>query len=420
MNRIGEKKGKARTVGWLLMAIMMMSASAWGQGFGYRFEESRKKITIPFEMVNNLIVVPVSMNGLEMKFIVDTGVRYTILVDKVYSDIVQLEYHRKVNLLGADRNQVMSAFVAPNVSIAISELFNPHETLLVLEEDFLQFKEMFGADIQGIIGFELFRHFVVKVDYGRQVLTLYRHDAFDAPRRGYRAFPIELYQSKPYLTTYLQVEGEDAPTAVHLLMDTGASFDLLINAASRADLHLPERTINGDLGRGLGGHLEGRIGRAAALDFDERLGFEEVVTFYQSDSQYMNLPEMQRRNGILGAGVLRRFTVIYDYRNTRVYLRRGQQYRDPFKFNMSGIVLAPSDEQQDYYLIDEVVADSPADVAGLMPGDAIVAVNGLQRESLTRSYLKQKFKSRAGSRIRIKVMRNGEPIVVKFRLKELI
>lgn len=420
MNQIRARRGKARTVGWGVLLLMLWSMTAVGQGFGYRFEASRKQITIPFELVNNLIVVPVSMNGLELKFIVDTGVRYTILVDKVYSDLVQLEYHRKINLMGADRSQVMSAFVAPNVSMAISELFNPHETLLVLEEDFLQFKEMFGADIQGIIGYELFRHFVVKVDYGRQVLTLYRHDAFDEPRRGYATYPIELHESKPYITTQLRVAGEDAPTTVTLLLDSGASFDLLVNTASRPDLHFPARTINGDLGRGLGGHLEGRIGRAASLSLGDEMAFEEVIAFYQADSQYQNLPEMQRRNGIIGAGILRRFTVIYDYRNGQLHLRKGQAYNEPFVFNRSGIVLASSEENQAYYLVDEIVPGSPADEAGLQPGDAIVAVNGMYGESLTRTYLKAKFKARNGTRIRAKVMRNGEPMAVKFRLRDLI
>lgn len=421
MNRVTEKRGKARTVGWLLLALLWLSVTTvQGQGLGYQFEASRHKITIPFELINNLIVVPVSMNGLEMKFIVDTGVRYTILVDKVYSDLVQIEYHRKINLMGADRSQVMSAFIAPNVNMTISELFNPHETLLVLEEDFLQFKEMFGADVQGIIGYELFRHFVVKVDYGRQVLTLYRHDAFDAPRRGYETFPIELHQSKPYLTTTVRIAGDSEPVPVTLLMDTGASFDLLLNAASSPDLHLPTRTINGDLGRGLGGHLEGRIGRAAAFALSERLAFEEVITFYQSDSQHTHLPEIQHRNGIIGAGILRRFTVIYDYRHERIHVRRGAQFHTPFKFNNSGVVLVPSDNEQPYFLIEDIVPHSPAAEAGLQAGDAIVALNGLPVEHLSRTYLKDQFKSRAGRRIRLKVMRDGEAHTVKFRLRELI
>ena len=46
------------------------------QNLGFSLPEGKRRIQIPFEIHNNLIVVPVVLNhALPLKFIVDTGVR---------------------------------------------------------------------------------------------------------------------------------------------------------------------------------------------------------------------------------------------------------------------------------------------------------------------------------------------------------
>ncbi|MBA4057965.1 MAG: peptide-binding protein, partial [Marivirga sp.] len=54
-----------------------------GQNLGFSLADGKKKVQIPIEIINNLIVIPVVLNdALPLKFILDTGVRTTILTQK--------------------------------------------------------------------------------------------------------------------------------------------------------------------------------------------------------------------------------------------------------------------------------------------------------------------------------------------------
>jgi len=391
----------------------------FGQNFGYKFPEYKRKVTIPFELRNNHIIIPLKVNGLDLKFILDTGVRYTILVDRVYSDFLRVEYVRRVELVGADRTQKMGAFVAPGIQVNINNIINDSETLLVLEEDFLQFEKIFGTDVQGIIGYELFKNFVIKIDYDNEVINIYKPEKFRKPKkRQYNAYPLLFKFAKPYIETTIRLENQDT---VHgrLLLDTGASFDLLLDINASPKIQYPEKTINGDLGRGLGGMVEGLIGRVNKLDVLP-YEFDGVITFFQEDSIFSDLSELTNRVGIIGGGILSRYKVIFDYPNQIMYLRKSKRFKDPFNFNMSGIVLEDGNNIAPYFVVLEVIKNSPASEAGIKAGDKITRLNGSHGKYLTRIYIQNEFKSKAGKRIKLRIIRNGIVMKKRFLLRELI
>src|SRR6187397_2842805 len=82
-----------------LGALSFMSLQ--GQNLGFQLASGKKKVRIPIEINNNLIVVPVVLNdALPLKFILDTGVRTTILTQKTFTDILHLSYARKYTISG--------------------------------------------------------------------------------------------------------------------------------------------------------------------------------------------------------------------------------------------------------------------------------------------------------------------------------
>ncbi|MFN2216782.1 MAG: peptide-binding protein, partial [Anaerolineales bacterium] len=77
----------------ILAGICLIPQLSGAQILGFKIEGDRKKIKIPFELYNNLIVIPVVVNDrLPLRFVLDTGVRTTILTEKVYSQLLDLEY----------------------------------------------------------------------------------------------------------------------------------------------------------------------------------------------------------------------------------------------------------------------------------------------------------------------------------------
>jgi len=60
------------------------------------------KVIIPFEIYNNLIIIDVLLNkSLPLKFVLDTGVRTTVLTEKSLTDVLNLKYNRKKTIPGA-------------------------------------------------------------------------------------------------------------------------------------------------------------------------------------------------------------------------------------------------------------------------------------------------------------------------------
>ncbi len=46
---------------------------------GFQFEKEVNKVSVPFKLINNLVFVPIKVNGVELNFLLDSGVEETIL-----------------------------------------------------------------------------------------------------------------------------------------------------------------------------------------------------------------------------------------------------------------------------------------------------------------------------------------------------
>lgn len=63
--------------------LLVITTICFSQHSGFRVENGKKKVTIPVEIMNNMVVIPVVLNNqAPLKFILDTGVRTTVLTQK--------------------------------------------------------------------------------------------------------------------------------------------------------------------------------------------------------------------------------------------------------------------------------------------------------------------------------------------------
>jgi hypothetical protein len=85
--------------GLLLVFLCCSVIHAKAQNLGFSLANGQRRVQIPFEIYNNLIVVPVVLNdALPLKFILDTGVRTAILTQKTFTDILNIPYSRKYSI----------------------------------------------------------------------------------------------------------------------------------------------------------------------------------------------------------------------------------------------------------------------------------------------------------------------------------
>ncbi|WPP53440.1 aspartyl protease family protein [Catalinimonas niigatensis] len=420
------KKLTARYVLLLLFTLGgVVSHAAWAQ-FVYRgfqiMNKRMKRVEIPFEMHSNLIVVPIKVNDgeQELKFILDTGVRTAILTNDIYVEGIPSPNDRVIHLMGAGKEGQVSAFVSNNISFALPEGVEAEgNAMLVLQEDYLQLDNHLGVRIHGILGYEIFSRFVVEVDYINQKLILHRPEHFK-PRRSYREIPMTIEDTKPYIT-HVQLKVNDSTyVPIKLMVDTGASHSLLLDMGSHEQIKLPEKTLSGYLGRGLSGEIYGYMGRIEALRID-KYELEGIITSFPEDSS-MVLPAQARtqHQGNIGGSVLKRFRVVFDYANEKMYLRKNRLFRKDFEYNMSGMELIATGPLLSLLYVAKITDDTPADRADLREGDMIISVNGRRPPELNLGVYSSLVNKRPGKRIRLKILRNGKTLKKSFRLERVL
>ena len=383
------------------------------------FLNGETHVDIPFDYENNFIVIKLMFNDIfPLKFIFDTGAENTILTKREITDLFQIDYQRRFNIYGADLSQNLYAYLVRGISFRIGDLRASQRSILVLEEDYFQFDEFSGIDIHGILGADFFRRFIVRINYYKQVITLYDPSTFQLPKGRFTEVPLEMHRSKPYLLTSVRLNN-DTTIQTKLLMDTGASIALLLYSDTHPQLKVPEKVIRSVLGRGLGGIIYGYLGRVRMLSFSEH-AFNEVLTNFQElpiveDSTYMN-----NRNGIIGNQLLDRFNLIIDYVHNRVFLQPNQYYKNKFEFDRSGLFITASGPSLSKFIVFDIVPSSPSDKAGIVSGDEIKSVNGVPATFFKLQDLMYKFRGRLGKRVRLVIVRNGEKIKKEFKLEDII
>ncbi|MEM6963175.1 MAG: aspartyl protease family protein [Bacteroidota bacterium] len=404
---------------YLLFFFLLSHALVRAQSFGFVLDEDKKEVEIPFEIYNNFMVVKVVINkSFPLKFIFDTGAEHTILNKSILVGPLGLNYDRTIKILGADLNTPIMAFVSTKVHIKVGNAKAPTQDILVLANDYFKIDEYVGMEVHGIVGADLFRNLVIRIDYRRNLIHLQRAKDFKPPRKKkWKKVNATIERNKPYL--FSQAKINDKMVDAKLLIDTGASLSLLLHTNTSPDIQLPETYIRGSIGKGLGGFLEGFLGRLRRLEFGD-FYFNNVITNYQDISDSLTMKSISYRNGIFGSALLQRFDIIINYPEEKIYMQPHRRYNKDFKYDKSGLELIVTGKKLRTITIYNVIEQSPGSEVGLQKGDEIISVNGLSARLLGLKGLSKRFTKKAGKRIKIKIKRNGEKMTFIFKLRDLI
>lgn len=377
------------------------------------------RIDIPFDYENNFIVVNVLLNNVfPLRFIFDTGAEHTILTQREITDLLQVNYSRKIPLLGADLSEQLYAYVAHGVSLNINGALASNRTILVLEDDYINFQEFAGINVNGIIGSDIFRRFVVRINYKQRIISLFNPASFKTPGKNFTAIPLLIDKFKPHITSSTAII-PDKPMPLKLLIDTGASLALLLYTNTNHNLSLPPLYVKSRLGMGIGGFIEGFLGRISSLDL-ANLSIPNVIANFQDIPPHADSLWIQNRNGIIGNQILSRFHIIIDYPNELLYLQPNSRLQKVFLSEKSGLTITASGKKLDVFTVHDIIPNSPADIAGIKTGDVIAAVNGSAAAFHSLEQITNKFYRKAGKKINLVIIRNGSKMKTSFLLREML
>jgi hypothetical protein len=395
--------------------------SVWAQTLGFSITGGRSKVQIPIEVYNNLAVVPIILNGkIPLKFILDTGVRNSILTEKSYTDILNLRYTRKYSIGGIGGEKYVEAYITNNVSFDMPGVHGEGHSLLVLDKDYLELRNYLGTDVHGVLGYELFSRFIVQIDYERKILTIMLPEKF-RKKRKFKELPITVEDTKPYLHATVQIR-DTTRIPVKLLVDSGASHGLILESDSTQHIIAPPSNVKSIIGRGLGGVIMGKIARIQSIEVNE-FGINNVIANFPDEDSYNDTLKMSRvvkRNGAIGGEILTRFSVIFDFPHEKLYLRKGPSFNKKFYYNLSGITVKAKGARLKKYEVTDVRENSAGAKAGILVGDNILSVNGIPSNTLNLSNLNAIFNERPKKRLRLEIERGAQVMKIEFRLADQI
>jgi thiol-disulfide isomerase/thioredoxin len=385
-------------------AIFMMPAAAPKD---FAIAGGRTSTSVPFTLANGHIYLQVKLDGKgPFLFLCDTG----------GANIVTPEVAKTLGLASAGTIQGRGVGEkSEDVALTKVGKLEVGEASLA-DQVFAVFPlaglaEAEGVAAQGLIGYEVFKRFVVEIDYEHGRLTLVTPDAFTY-KGGGTAVAFKFNGRIP------QVEGEIDGLPGKFDIDTGSRASLTILAPFAAKHNLKERygaKIEAVTGWGVGGSTRGLITRAGVL----KLGGVDVrgpVTELSLQTKGAFIDPYVAGN--VGAGVLQRFNLVFDYGRGRIIFEPNANNARPDLYDRSGMWLNFS---KGAFQVIDVVAGGPAAEEGLKKGDEILSIEGTPAGRLALAAARLMLKAPpAGTRVWLRVRSGGAERDVTITLRDLI
>ncbi|WP_158546148.1 aspartyl protease family protein [Adhaeribacter pallidiroseus] len=370
-------------------------------------------------MHRNLIVVPVYINQKgPFNFILDTGVGVTLITDPALKDSLQLKNGVNISVAGMGSEADLKAFIASGISMKLGQTTANLLQVAVLSEDVFNLSSYVGVPIYGILGYQFFSSFVVQIKYSEMRILAQNFADFKYRRNYGPSLPITIEGQKPYLTTVAQMQ-DDRKVQVKLIIDTGAGHALSLEQESNAAIKVPSPSITAQLGKGLSGTINGQLGRIKSFSL-HHYSLQNVLTSYPNYQDVGAKVFLVPRNGNIGNELLKRFDVVFDYKRRTMYMKPNRNFRDPFEHDMCGLDVIASGKDYQRYIVNFVEPDSPAEEAGIMPGDELVSVNMNEASAMTITKLDRLFHLKPGYNILLGLKRGDQRIYTVITLKRKI
>lgn len=433
-----------------LMLVIVCSYSIHGQG-GFNLPRMDYD-KIKFRLINNLIILPVEINGVELSFILDTGVSKPILFNITNTDSLQIKNVETIYLRGlGEGSQPIEALRSRSNFFKIGNALNINQDIYVVFDGSMNFSNRLGVNVHGIIGYDVFENFVVEINYITKVLKLHKPEEYKAKRcKKCEVFDLSFFNNKPYIESEVKIDSTFITTK--LLIDTGSSDALwLFEDPSLGLIPYNQLFFDDFLGKGLSGNVYGKRSKVKSFKL-KSFELDNVNAAFPDSSSLGRARHITNRNGSVSGEILKRFNIVFDYKNSKITLKKNSNFRTPFYYNRSGIILEQTGtrvvkEKEDRgrvgygnkganstqielqthyqyslkpsYSIVELRSGSPAEKVGLKVGDVILSVNGKQSYEISLQRIMEYFKNDIGKLIRLKVDRNGETMAFEFRLEDV-
>lgn len=432
--------------------IFLLTIPCYSQG-SMALLKGQKKQKLSFELINNLIIIPVTLNGKELSFILDSGARKTILFGSSKSDSLVLNNKMKIKIRGLGGGEYVNAIVSRDNRIQLENIYGYNQTIYVILNDKFDLTLKMGKPIHGIIGYEMLKNFIISINYKSRKLVFYNPLKYVPPKsEKYQKFALDFHNNKPFINAEAYLS-DSLSYKMKFLLDTGCGDALWFFENKSTNLIPQGKFFKDYLGEGLSGSIEGKRTKIKSFKLG-RFTFNNITTAFIDSVSTSYARYFKERDGSIGSRFLERFHVVLDYPHKSIYLKKAKSFNSDFRYNRAGLEIAyhkdakviqvekrymqkikVSERENGRYNdlfeisyqyklkrlfnIYYIRPDSPAEKAGLKAGDIIHKINGKAAYEYNLSKIINLLYGEKGETIKITVERKGAHFYYEFKLEKI-
>jgi predicted aspartyl protease len=356
---------------------------------------------------NRLLKVRVN-NSPPLNFTIDTGSNVFAILTNRQAKSLGFTPHNdyKVGIAGNVGEIKAATIPAANLTLPGVEALNQPIEVIVSEESVDN-----ESQIDGVLGLEFLKKFIVEIDYEAQTISLFAPEKYQYKGTG-EAIPIKIKDGSPMVRLKMTTtRGKRIEDNFEVDNGMGATLVFKTPAVKKYGLLAEMQTIQAPIDIEAGGEYRRRFGRLKSLQLGRFVIENPTVSLSEN---------VEGEGGTLGEEILRRFKVIFDFSHQRMILEPNSHFKEPYEEDMSGISVTP--EQIDgtkLFRIRQVVANTPAAEAGLKAGDLITAIDGRPTADFTESNI-ERMLTLDGREFALTIKRGDKVLQARLKLRRLI
>jgi hypothetical protein len=278
---------------------------------------------IPFRLINSKTILPVKVgDSRELRIILDSGMGWDglLIMNPGLRDSIKLINPQEANLGGAGSGNSQPALVSNSMNFIINKTEFQNQRIVVLSSDHYK-----GFKNDGVIGYSLFGHYLMEIDYDNLTISLYPPGQKTIDD-SWTEIPVTFNERNiPCIDLQVSIEGE-TPVALNCYIDyaSSESIELLIKPGQKYSL--PDSTEEYYLGRGLSGDIYGRRGKISKVV----LGPYEIKNLSAAFAPAEVRSKQKGADAVVANNLLRRFNLIFDYSNKKFFIKPNTHFNGQF------------------------------------------------------------------------------------------
>lgn len=336
----------------------------------YELTKPTTAIHVPIIRSAGMLFIKVKVNGSrDLNFLFDSGAAITAVDTKIAGELGLKMRADQLKVGSSSGSGSFQTFSDPVFTVAGVNV----KAVSGITSDMTSFSRIFGLPVDGIIGQDLLRDFLVELDLDQNLLNIYNGGNLDWKPGQAAQFNVRFSSGTPKIELSMLTGGESYTG--EYLFDTGAGAGLSVNGfynfKNKINISLQQVMASKSMDLA-GNQSESLVGKIEAVKLGNyTLKNPQAAVSVEPESKLLGV----REAGLLGMGILSRFNILFNNQQYSISLSPNTSFNDPFvPVYQLGMGLSWAGAEK--FMVSNLNAKGKAYLAGLRNDDQILKVNG--------------------------------------------